>query len=109
MRYAFFGTPEFAALILQKLIGAGLPPTAVVCNPDRPAGRKKILTPPETKIVAQRHNISVLQPEKLDEIKTELDYIKEHMVNVDIVLTDEDIESLDEAEKDLKSGRTKRL
>ena len=47
--------------------------------------------------------------EKLDEIKSELDYIKRHMKDMDIVLTDEDIESLKEAEKDLKAEKTKRL
>lgn len=46
---------------------------------------------------------------KLDEIKSELDYIKEHIVDADIVLTDEDISSLEDAEKDLKEGKTKRL
>ena len=47
--------------------------------------------------------------EKLDAIKLELDYIKKHIVDVDAVLTDDDIGSLKEAEKDLKAGRTKRL
>ena len=47
--------------------------------------------------------------EKLDEIKSELDYIKKHMANLDNVLTDEDIGSLKEAEKEFKGGRTKRL
>ena len=47
--------------------------------------------------------------EKLEAIKSELDYIKKHMTDMDIVLTDDDIESLKEAEKDLKAGKTKRL
>ena len=47
--------------------------------------------------------------EKLDELKSELDYIKKHMVDMDTALTDEDIESLKEAEKDFKTGKTKRL
>ena len=44
---------------------------------------------------------------KLDTIKEELDYIKEHII--DITLTQEDIVSLDEAERDLKLGKTKEL
>lgn len=44
---------------------------------------------------------------KLDLIKSELDSLKEHML--DITLTQEDIKSLEEAEKDLKVGKTKRL
>lgn len=66
MKYAFFGTPRFAAIVLRKLIDAGLPPAAVVCNPDRPVGRKKIVTPPPVKVLAIEHGIPVLQPEQLD-------------------------------------------
>ena len=65
MKYAFFGTPEFAAIILEKLIKEGMPPVLVVCNPDRPMGRKKIITPPPTKIIAKKNGISVWQPEEL--------------------------------------------
>ncbi len=66
MRYAFFGTPRFAAMVLEELIAAKLPPILVVANPDRPAGRKKILTPPPTKTLAQEYGIPVWQPEKLE-------------------------------------------
>jgi len=65
MNYVFFGTPEFAAIILEKLIAAHWLPQAVVCNPDRPVGRKKIISSPITKLVAQKHNILILQPEVL--------------------------------------------
>ena len=47
--------------------------------------------------------------DKLDVIKSDLDYIKEHLVDVDTVLLDDDIEALQEAEEDFKTGRTKRL
>ena len=71
-RFIFFGTPEFAAIILKKLIDADLAPAAVVCNPDRPVGRKKIITPPPVKTrimnykLGIRNKIKVIQPEKLD-------------------------------------------
>ena len=65
-KYAFFGTPEFAALILEKLIKANMPPAVIVCNPDRPVGRKKVITSPPTKVLAQKHDILALQPEALD-------------------------------------------
>ena len=42
MKFIFFGTPEFAAIILEKLINADFIPEAVVCNPDKPVGRKKL-------------------------------------------------------------------
>lgn len=68
MKYIFFGTPEFAATILQKLIEADMSPLALVCNPDRPQGRKKIITPPLTKelILRSETKIDILQPEILD-------------------------------------------
>lgn len=64
-KFVFFGSPEFAAIILEKLIKAGHIPAAVICNPDKPVGRKKIITPPPVKIIAQKYNIPVLQPETL--------------------------------------------
>ena len=69
MKFIFFGTPDFAAIILEKLINSGYVPKAVVCNPDKPVGRKKIITPPPVKVLIMKHeiwNIPVLQPEKLD-------------------------------------------
>jgi methionyl-tRNA formyltransferase len=70
MKYVFFGTPEFATIILEKLIKAELMPEAIICNPDRPVGRKQIITSPPVKSLIMKHatcNIPVLQPEKLDE------------------------------------------
>jgi len=46
---------------------------------------------------------------ELKEIKEDIEYIKEHMIDADLLLTDEDIESIKEAEKDLKERKTKRL
>ncbi|MDP2695991.1 MAG: methionyl-tRNA formyltransferase [bacterium] len=75
MKYSFLGTPRFASIILEKLIEAKLPPTLVICNPDKPVGRKKIITPPPTKIIAEKHDIPVWQPEKLtaDEVAKKID------------------------------------
>lgn len=69
-RYVFFGTPDFAATVLEELCAAGMPPVAVVTNPDRPAGRKKELTAPPVKnfVVGLGVVIPVLQPEKLDDV-----------------------------------------
>lgn len=47
--------------------------------------------------------------EKLDVIKSELDYIKEHMVDVDSILTPEEEQRLEESMDDLKKGRTTSL
>ena len=47
--------------------------------------------------------------EKLDNLQSDITYIKKRLINVDSVLTDDDIEALQEAEKDLKAKKTKRL
>ncbi len=47
--------------------------------------------------------------EELKVIKNDLGYIKKHIIDIDMVMTDDDIESIREAEKDLKEGKTKRL
>lgn len=76
-KFVFFGTPEFAVRVLEKIIAGGYVPLAVICNPDRPVGRKKITTPPPTKVVAQKHGVCVLQPETLDaEFKTQIINLK---------------------------------
>ena len=69
MKYAFFGTPDFAAVILEKLVAFNFPPTLVVCNPDRPVGRKHIITPPPTKVLAKKYKIPIFQPETLVNFK----------------------------------------
>ena len=62
----FMGTPAFAAPILEGLIQTDdYEVLAVVTQPDRPVGRKRILTPSPVKEVALKHGIEVLQPQKL--------------------------------------------
>ncbi len=46
---------------------------------------------------------------ELREIKADIGFIKSHIKDADMVLTEDDIESIKEAEKDLKEGKTKRL
>ncbi|MBI3588921.1 MAG: methionyl-tRNA formyltransferase [Candidatus Liptonbacteria bacterium] len=66
MKFVFFGSPRFAEIVLKKMIEGGCKPNLVICNPDRPFGRKKVITPPLTKILAKEYEIEVWQPEKLD-------------------------------------------
>ena len=64
MRIAFFGTPEFAVPTLRAL--AASPRTlAVFTQPDRPVGRKAILTHPPVKAVALELGLPVYQFEKI--------------------------------------------
>jgi len=73
-KFVFFGTPEFAAIILERLIKAGWSPAVVVTNPDRPVDRKQTLKAPPVKfsIFNFQFSIKVFQPEKLLEIKDKL-------------------------------------
>ncbi|PTJ83426.1 methionyl-tRNA formyltransferase [Mammaliicoccus sciuri] len=64
-KIVFMGTPDFSTGILEMLIEEH-EVIAVVTQPDRPVGRKKVLTPPPVKKVAVEHNIPVYQPEKLN-------------------------------------------
>jgi methionyl-tRNA formyltransferase len=59
------GTPDFAVPSLRALLEAGYPIVAVVTQPDRPVGRKRVLTPTPVKEEALRHGLPVLQPIKL--------------------------------------------
>ena len=61
----FMGTPAFSAPILRMLVEQGYDVAAVVTQPDRPVGRKRILTPTPVKEEALRLGLPVLQPEKL--------------------------------------------
>jgi len=65
MKIIFMGTPEFAVPSLLKLIEAGHTIDAVLTQPDRPSGRKQVITPPPVKQTAQQHEITVFQPEKI--------------------------------------------
>jgi methionyl-tRNA formyltransferase len=65
MRLIFMGTPRYAAVILRSLLDAGHAPHLVVTQPDRPAGRNQVLTPPPVKTVAEAAGLPTLQPEKI--------------------------------------------
>ena len=58
MKLIFAGTPDFAVLPLQKLHSAfGV--AAVLTQPDKPTGRKRVLTPNPMKVAAQEAGVPV--------------------------------------------------
>jgi methionyl-tRNA formyltransferase len=62
------GTPHYAREILHTLIEAeDMEVSLVLTQPDRPVGRKKVLTPPSVKVLAQEYDINVLQPNRLSD------------------------------------------
>ena len=62
MKLIFMGTPDFAVPSLERLIADGHTVSLVVTQPDKPVGRKQIMTPPAVKVCALAHNIEVYQP-----------------------------------------------
>src|SRR5262252_11207648 len=65
MRLIFMGTPEFAVPSLRKLIEAGHEVIVVFTQPDRPVGRKQVVTPPPVKVFAAEHGLAIHQPVKI--------------------------------------------
>lgn len=65
MNIVFMGTPAFAVPSLRMLLSEGYNVVAVVTQPDRPQGRKKVLMPTPVKEVALEHGIPVLQPQRM--------------------------------------------
>ncbi len=66
IKLIFMGTPDFAVPFLESLLVAeNFDVAAVVTQPDRPSGRKQVLTPPPIKVLAQKNQLKIFQPEKL--------------------------------------------
>lgn len=66
MNIVYLGTPDFAVAPLEKIIKEGKHKViAVVTNPDKPVGRKRVLTPPSVKVVAEKYGIPVYQYDKI--------------------------------------------
>jgi len=66
LNFIFFGTPDVASETLEILKENGYIPSLIVTSPDKPQGRKMIITPPPVKVWAEKNNIPYTQPEKLD-------------------------------------------
>lgn len=81
-RVIFMGTPDISAKVLQGLIDNGYNIVALIAQPDRPVGRKKIIEPVPTKVVAEKYNIPVYQPVK---IRKEFDFVYD--LKPDVIVT----------------------
>lgn len=67
MKILFFGTPRFAEIVLEGLIGSEFEVTGLVCQNDKPAGRGNKMQTPHIVEIAKAHNIPVYQFEKIRE------------------------------------------
>ncbi len=83
MNVVFMGTPDYASEILETLVAEeAINVVAVYTQPDKPVGRKKVMTPPITKTVALENSLPIYQPTRLRDEETvaellqiECDYI----------------------------------
>jgi len=67
MKFTFFGTDEFAAIILDELKLEGYTPSLIICSPDKPLRRNKGFVSPATKAWAEKYGIPIFQPISLDQ------------------------------------------
>jgi methionyl-tRNA formyltransferase len=66
IRVIFMGTPDFAVPSLRALTAdPQIEVVAVITQPDRQVGRKRVMTPPPVKVTAQELGLMVMQPEKV--------------------------------------------
>jgi|UPI000414CCE6 methionyl-tRNA formyltransferase len=82
-RVVFMGTPDFAVPSLRALAArSDCVVAAVVTQPDKPVGRKRVLTPPPVKRVAQELGLSVWQPQKVgaDDVINQLREVKPDVI-----------------------------
>lgn len=82
MKMVFAGSPEFAVPVLEALIAAKKEVVAVVTQPDRPVGRKHVLTPTPVKRCAQEHGIPVYDFERIRDHAEQL-----QAIGADIMIT----------------------
>lgn len=82
LRILWLGTPNISAIVLEKIIHDGYNVIGLVAQTDKPIGRKKIIEPVPTKVVALKNNIPVYQPEK---IRLDYEFIKE--IKPDLIIS----------------------
>jgi len=71
MKVIFMGTPDYAEVILKSMIeDDSIDVVAVYTQPDKPVGRKKVMTPPVVKTLASKNGIDVYQPNRLRDEKS---------------------------------------
>ncbi len=66
MKFAFAGSPDFAAWTLEDLVGLGRRPTLVISQPDRPVGRGRRAAAPAAAAAAGRLGLDLIQPEDIN-------------------------------------------
>ncbi len=74
INWVFFGGSQFSVYVLDELRARGILPELVITTPDKPKGRKLVLTPTPVKVWAQNNNIEVINPVSLKKDNASLIY-----------------------------------
>jgi methionyl-tRNA formyltransferase len=77
IKIAFFGNSKFSVFCLEEMKKLECTPDLIVTTPDRPSGRKMLLTKSETKVWAEENNIPFVEQEKLRD-ETFLEKLREY-------------------------------
>lgn len=83
MNIVFMGTPDFTVPALEALYKSKHNIAGVFSQPDKPVGRKQVLTPPPVKAFAVQNGLSVYQPNSL---KNDDSYELIQKLNPDIII-----------------------
>lgn len=86
MKIAFFGTPSFSVPVLESLYNSKHQIVVVITQPDRPVGRKQILTKSAIKECAQKYNLPVLQPKKVSDFNF-LSAYKKYNIDLNLIVS----------------------
>ncbi|HAW15733.1 MAG TPA: methionyl-tRNA formyltransferase [Clostridiales bacterium] len=84
LKIVFMGTPDFSATVLKALSASGFNVILSVSQPDKPVGRKHVITPPPAKVAAEELGIEVFQP---DSMRSDEAFEKLSSVAPDLVVT----------------------
>lgn len=90
IKIGYFGSPDFSACFLEKILNdhrlkKTLEVALVVTQPDRPVGRKQILTPTPVKQRAKKYGLAILAIEDLKS-SSEAEKLKLKIKNLDLSL-----------------------
>ena len=83
MNIVFMGTPDFAVPTFESLCKSEHNVLAVFTQPDKPVGRKQIMTPPDVKVCAEKYGVKVCQPQTL---KDDNSYKELKELNPDVIV-----------------------
>ncbi len=82
-RVVFMGSADFSSIIMESLAtDERFEVVALFTQPEKPVGRKQIMTPPDTAVCAKRFNIPTFQPNKVSEHAEEIKAMKPDFIVV---------------------------